>query len=151
MEILSNLHPKVVHFSVSMFVIYFVFELMGFILRKDYLYKSSYILLILGIVSAILSVLTGNQAYESVISSITKKEIYKLIEQHQDYANFTVWYFTALAFIRTYLLIKKKFFRKYQLIFVLLSFIAVIIVLLTAHYGGELVFKYGIGTKLFGK
>jgi len=151
MELLSNLHPKIVHFSVSLFVIYSVFEFLGFILKKDYLTKSSYILLILGMLSAILSVLTGNQAYESVINNITKNELYKLIERHQDYANVTVWYFTALIFVRTYLLIKKKFFRKYQLIFVLLSFIGVIIVLLTAHYGGELVFKYGIGTKLFGK
>ncbi|MEJ5351315.1 MAG: DUF2231 domain-containing protein [Melioribacteraceae bacterium] len=151
MELLSNLHPKIVHFSISLLVIYFIFELAGFMLKKEYLTKSSYILLIFGILSAILSVFTGNQAYQSVINNVTQNELINLIERHQDYATMTVWYFTFLFFVRTYLLIKKKFFRKYQLILVLLSFIGAIFILLTAHFGGELVFKYGLGTKLFGK
>lgn len=153
MEFLSELHPKVVHFSISFFVLYFIFETSGVLLKKDYLVKSAFIILILGLVSSLLSVLTGNQAYETAkLLFINDPDFYNyLISRHELFATISLWYFTAIFFIRTYLIIKKKFIRNYQFVFIILSLIGVIIILFTSYYGGELVFKYGIGTNLFGK
>ncbi|MEG8947498.1 DUF2231 domain-containing protein [Rosettibacter firmus] len=153
MELLSNFHPKVVHFSISLFVIYFVFDLSGFVFKKEYLQKSAFVLLIIGVISSILSVLSGHQAFETFKNNFQNNlsMYYDLIELHEDYATITVWYFSALLLLRIYLSLKKKLTKKYQIVFLLFSFIGVILILMTAYYGGELVFEYGIGTKLFGK
>ncbi len=153
MELLSNLHPKIVHFSISLFVIYFIFEFSGLIFNKDYLQKSALLLLIFGIIFLIFSVLTGNQAFEVFKNNYPDKFSFynHLIKEHETYATISVWYNSLVLFFRTYLILKKKFTRKYQFIFVLLSFIGAILILITARYGGRLVYEYGIGTQIFNK
>lgn len=153
MEFLSGLHPKVVHFSISFFVLYFIFESAGIILKKEYLIKSAYIILIFGIISSVFSVLTGNLAYQDA-KLFFGKDAHKynyLIEIHEQLATISLWYFTIVFFLRTYLTIKKKFSLIYQWTFVIFGFIGALLIVLTGYYGGQLVFDYGIGTKLFGK
>lgn len=152
MEILAELHNKIVHFPIAIFVLYFVFELIGTVFNKDYLLRAAFILLITGTLCAVLSVLTGNQAMYLTLNSISKEHfLNQFIERHENYATFSLWYFTAIMFFRIYLMTKKKFVGQYQVIFVLLSFIGAVLILITAYTGGILVYDFGIGTKLFGK
>ena len=122
----------------------------GTFFKKDAFTKSAYFVLILGIITALLAVLSGNQAHETVKHLISSGNIYvnKLIEQHEDYATLSLWYFTGLFFARTYLLIKKKFTVKFQYLFILLGLIGCVLIILTGYFGGALVFEHGIGTKL---
>jgi len=150
MEFLAQLHPKIIHFPIALFILYFLFETSGVLLKKEFLLKSSLIVLILAILFSVLSVLTGNQAYEVVRQRQTDAALYKdLIEQHELFATITLWYFFFIMFLRIYFLVKKKFVGKLQYLFILLGFIGSILIFLTGSYGGDLVFKYGIGTKLF--
>ena len=148
MEFLSGMHPRVVHFPIVLFLLYFVFETAGTILKKDFLSKSAYVILVLGIISTLASVLTGNQAFDIVKNILQNNtEKLQLIDRHENYATWTLWYFTGLFFYRTYLLIKKKWFLKYQILFIILGIIGCLLIVLTGFYGGDLVFKYGIGIK----
>ncbi|MCX7797835.1 MAG: hypothetical protein N2249_04340 [Melioribacter sp.] len=152
MEFLSEFHNKVVHFPLAIFVLYFLFEFAGVILSKNYLHQSALILLILGVLSSIFSVITGNQAKQLANNLISGKYLLiQLLEKHESYATVTIWYFTTLLFFRIYLITKKKFNYKYQILFVLLSFIGAVLILITGYTGGILVYDYGLGTKLFGK
>jgi uncharacterized membrane protein len=150
MEFLADLHPKVIHFPIAFFILYFLFETTGIILKRDYLTKSAFIVLILGLFFSLFSVLTGNQAHQAVKQVQIDAALYNdLIEQHELFATITLWYFVAVSVFRTYLLVNKKFVNRIRYIFIILGLVGSLLIYLTGTYGGELVFKYGIGTKLF--
>jgi uncharacterized membrane protein len=60
-----------------------------------------------------------------------------------------LWYFFAVLVLRVYLTVKKKFTGKTKYLFIVLGLIGSILIFLTGSYGGDLVFKYGIGIKIF--
>ncbi len=151
MEALSNLHPAVVHFPIAFFILYFIMETTGVILKKEYFTKAALFVLALGVLTSLIAVLTGNQAHEIVKSAMTvdHKNINDLIDQHEMFATLSLWYFTFLISIRIYLSIKNKFDYKYGYLFILLGAIGIVLIIYTSYYGGVLVFEHGIGTKLF--
>lgn len=150
MEFLAELHPKIIHFPIAFFVLYFLFETSGIILNKEYLSKSAFIVLALGVFFSLLSVLTGNQAHQVVKQVQIDAALYNdLIEQHELFATITLWYFLGVLIARAYLTIKKKFVDKLRYLFIFLGLIGSVLIYMTGSFGGELVFKYGIGTKLF--
>ena len=153
MEFLSWLHPRIIHFPIAFFILYFILETTGVLFKKDTFTKTAYFVLILGIVTALLAVLTGNQAHESVKNLIgnDNSAVNQLIEQHENYATLSLWYYTALFFLRTYVVIKKKFTVKVQHLFILLAIIGCVLIILTGYFGGALVFEHGIGTKILSK
>lgn len=150
MEFLAGLHPKVIHFPIAFFILYFIFETAGLVLKKEYLNKSAIIILALAVFFAVIAVLTGNQAHEMVKRIQIDTALYnEFIAKHELYSTITLWYFLALLIARTYLTVKKKFAGNVRYIFLLLGLIGSVLIYLTASFGGDLVFKYGIGTKLF--
>jgi uncharacterized membrane protein len=153
METLAELHPRIVHFPIALFIIYFVFEISGIMSKKDFLNKAAYIILILGIITALIAVMTGNQAQNAAKLILNGKisEISEAIEKHEEYATITLWYFTALFVLRTYLLIRKKFNINWKYVFIGLGLIGCYLIYITGYYGGELVFNYGIGIHLSAK
>ena len=152
MEFLAELHPRIVHFPIAFFILYFFLESSGIILKKDFLLKSALLILIIGIITALIAVLTGNQAQTAAKLLIkNSSEINELINLHEEYATITLFYFSALLILRSYLVIKKKFVGNVRYIFIALGLIGCYLIYTTGIHGGELVFKYGIGTKLLGK
>jgi uncharacterized membrane protein len=147
MELIAQLHPRLVHFPIAFFILYFFFEASGIILKKNFLSKSAHLILAIGVVCAIFAVLTGNQAATSVNSSLKNSEAIKIIDKHEFYATITLWYFFALLILRTYLVIKKRFNGNLKYLFILLGIIGCYFIYITGIHGGELVFKYGIGTE----
>ena len=142
MEELSRLHPFIVHFPITLFTIYFLFELFAVLLKKEYLSKGAHLILVIGIISAFGAMLTGNQAYTSL--KYWEPASLKIFNEHQTFANITTWYFFALLIVRTYLVIKKKFSIVYQIIIIVLAAVGIFFIFQTGYYGGELVNKFGI-------
>lgn len=152
MEILAELHPRIVHFPIAFFILYLFFETFGIFLKKDFLLKAAFLILVVGVLTALIAVLSGNQAQAAARLLFTNgSDLNKLIELHEDYATLTLFYFSAVLFLRTYLVIKKKFDGNLKFVFIILGLIGFYLIYTTGIHGGELVFKYGIGTKLFGK
>ncbi|MGQ9643271.1 MAG: DUF2231 domain-containing protein [Ignavibacterium sp.] len=135
MEFLSSLHIKIVHFPIALLFIYPFLELMSFFFKKEFFSFTSLVILIIGILSALLAVLTGNQAFNS-INNMTP-EIKSLFETHQFYANLTVWLFTAILFVRIYLQIKKKYSGLLKIILLIISFAGCYFIFQTGDYGGR--------------
>jgi len=146
MEFLAGLHPKVVHFPIALLLTYVLLELVGIVFRKEFYLKAAHLLLFLGVIGAIFAVLTGNQAHTAY--EYWSESSSKLFDEHQTFANLTVWYFTGLLVYRTYLVVKKKFssFTKYFIL--ALAFFGCYLVYQTAEYGGNLIKKFGVGTEL---
>ncbi len=152
MEFLAGLHPRLVHFLVTLFILYFFLESFGILLKKEYLMKTAYIILIIGVVMAIGAVLTGNQA-QDVAKQILESNyvnVSPFIDLHEEFATLTLWYFFAILLLRTYLMLKKKFSGNLKYVFVPLGLLGCYLIYVTGVYGGDLVFKFGIGTHLLG-
>lgn len=150
MEFLAGLHAKVIHFPIVLFIIYTLFEITGAFSKKDFFSKAAHIILFLGVLGAIAAVLTGNQAAALMSKWENQGAIIQLhaIGEHEDLANTTLWIFTGILVLRTFLTIKKKFTGYIKYIFVVLALIGCYFVYQTGEHGGKLVYKYGLGTDL---
>jgi len=150
MEFLAKIHPEVIHFPIAFLLGYALLEILGIILKKEFLSKTAHLLLFLGVLGMIAAVLTGNQA-KDVAHRISKTGIsisFKAINEHEDYANITLWFFAVLLVLRTMAVIKKRFIGIIKYSFIILSLIGSFLVYETGEHGGSLVYKRGIGTEL---
>lgn len=150
MNFLASLHPQVVHFPIAFFLGYALLEIIGVIFKKDFFSKAAYLFLFLGVLGAFAAVFTGNSAVDAA-KALSKKGVhiaFGAIEDHEDMANLTMWFFTGLLVLRTYFVLKKKFTGKIKLLFVLLALLGSFFVYRTGQLGGRLVYKHGIGTDL---
>lgn len=146
MEFLAELHPKIVHFPIALFITSFLFDVIELIFRKESFGRSAHLLLFLSVIGGFAAALSGNQAFAAYASWNDHSSA--LLEQHQLFANITIWFFTALLTLRTYLVLRKKYFTAAKYFIITLSLIGCYFVYQTSEYGGELVKKFGVGTEL---
>ena len=145
MEFLAELHPKIVHFPVVLLILYPFFELAHLLTKKDHYSKTGLAILILGVASALIAVLTGNEA--AVNWTNWSEQSKAVFSEHQTFANITMWYFSAILLFKIYLTIQKKSSKLIKVTITTLAFIGIIFVFLTSNYGGKLVFDHGIGVE----
>lgn len=139
MEFLANLHPKIVHFPIAFLTMYPLMDLLFLISKKDFYSKAAFLFLIIGLIGALLAVLSGNQAY--LASGNLDKGSLIIFNSHQTFANLTVWYFTGLLIIRVYFIVKQKLNFKIILMLFVLSLAGVYFALQAGNYGGKLAFS----------
>lgn len=149
MEILSRLHPLVIHFPIAFLFLYILFEVTNLFLKNIHLKKFSILILFFGVIGGIVAVLTGNQAFQLLATQnwLTQYHIY-IIEQHEYYASLTMWYFFAILVCEIYTFLKNKKEIRRQYLFVIFAIIGLYFLYQTAEIGGILVYKLGIGTDL---
>lgn len=149
MEILSRLHPLVIHFPIAFLFLYILFEVTNLFLKNIHLKKFSILILFFGVIGGIVAVLTGNQAFQLLATQnwLTQYHIY-IIEQHEYYASLTMWYFFAILVYQIYTFLKNKKEIRRQYLFVIFAIIGLYFLYQTAEIGGILVYKLGIGTDL---
>ena len=150
MEFLAGLHPKIVHFPIVLFLVYLILEIISAITKKEVFSKAAHITLFLGVITALLAVLTGHQAEEiaSKWDDAGATIPFKAIGEHKEFADLTLWYFAALLVLRTILVLKKKFTQTFKYIFIVFALVGSYFVYQVGEHGGKLVYKYGVGTDL---
>lgn len=150
MEFLAEFHPRVVHFPIAFLLGYVLCEIIGAISKKDFFSKAAHLLLFFGVLGALAAVITGNQAEEVAEKWEEQGAIipFGALNDHIYYATITLWYFTSLLVIRTFLVVKKKFTRVFSYIFVVLAIVGSYFIYEAGDHGGQLVFKHGLGTDL---
>jgi uncharacterized membrane protein len=145
MEFLAQFHPKVIHFPIAFLLVYLLLELIGAIFKKDFFSKTAHLFLLFGVLGALAAVLTGNQAENAFEGwNKTTKAIFEI---HETYANITLWFFTALLVIRTFIVVKKKFNDQSRYIICILAIIGAYFIFQTGEHGGRMVFQHGVGTQ----
>jgi uncharacterized membrane protein len=136
MEFLAEIHPKIVHFPLAFLLLYPLIELLYFVTRKEFYNKSAFLFLLIGVIGALLAVLSGNQAY-AMVSEWNPKSL-EIFNLHQTFANISIWYFTTLLALRFYLHSKKKLNRYLPVVIFILSLLGSYFVYQTGLYGGKL-------------
>ena len=150
MEFLGQLHPLVIHFPIVLFLLYALLEIVGVVFNKEEIQRGAFAILILGVIGALAAVLTGHQAEELAEKTISSAFRFpdEVLEEHEWFANLTIWYFFFVLILRTYLVVKKKFVGRIRYIFIIFALVGAFLVWSTAGEGGELVYKHGVGTEL---
>ena len=145
MEFFAQFHPKLIHFPIAFFLVYLLLELLGAIFKKDFFSKAAHLFLLFGVLGALAAVLTGNLA-ENAFEG-WNKTTKAIVETHSTYANITLWYFTSLMVLRTFIVLRKKFSNLFKYIFCVLALVGSYFVYQTGEYGGKMVFQHGVGTQ----
>ena len=146
MEFLAELHPKVVHFPIALLISSVLFDVIGLFSGKEFYHKSSHLLLFLGVLGAFAASVSGNQAFIAYL--FWNDSSRKVFENHEFFANVTIWYFALLLILRTFFVLKKKYISSIKYLIIVLSLAGCYFIFQTSEYGGELVKKFGIGTEL---
>jgi uncharacterized membrane protein len=138
-------HPRFVHFPIALLSTYVLLEIVGTVFKNDFFSKTAHLILFFGVLGAVAAVLTGQMAEEAF--EYWNKAASELMEAHETYATITVWYFSAILVLRTFLVLKKKFTNVFKYIFVVLAIAGAYFVIQTGDHGGRMVYEHGIGTQ----
>lgn len=144
---LADIHPKVVHFPIALLTTYSLLEIVGIVFKEEFISKSALLILCLGVVTAFFAVLTGNQAASDF--GFWNEKSNSLLNEHQTYATYLLWFSAIICGLRIFVVLKKKFTGIIKYIFILFALIIIFLVYETGMRGGDLVKKFGIGTDVF--
>jgi uncharacterized membrane protein len=135
MEFLANIHSKIIHFPIAFLILYPIMEILFTSTKKEFFNKAAFLFLIIGVTTALIAVLSGNQAFVMVKywSNLSRE----YFNSHQIFASITVWYFAILLVLRYYIFINDKLNRKIAIVFLLLSLLGTYFVFQTGYYGGK--------------
>ncbi|MGJ8661341.1 MAG: DUF2231 domain-containing protein [Bacteroidota bacterium] len=139
-----HLHALVIHFPIALLIAAFLAELLSLAIKKDFFRNTSYFLLILGTIGAIVAYSSGSYASEGMTDGIFEKPL----DLHEDAATITLWLAIFTTLFKTVMLFftEEKRWLKW-LGFMLFAFL-VTSVARTGYLGGQLVFKHGAGIEL---
>jgi uncharacterized membrane protein len=142
-EILPNLHPIFVHFTVALFLISTLLFIVGAKNKKyrKLIYSSAYVNLWLGFIITIITVIMGFYAYYTVAHDGPS---HAAMTDHRNWALITFIAF-SIPFIWSIINYRNKSHK--NIIFILLLIFASSTLLIAAYKGGEVVYRYGIGVK----
>ncbi|MGA2297847.1 MAG: DUF2231 domain-containing protein [FCB group bacterium] len=170
---LPGLHPFIIHFPVAFLLLAPFVILVGLIMREKRIYFSlaGVILMGIGTLFIFAANITGESASDAFEKSgqlpqyanskqVTPQEQQKLkaeikdaIEDHEDLAETIAIFFSILTAIYVIILIIPKIIKKletykfafiFNICFLILYFLCLIVMLNAAHQGGLLVHKFGV-------
>jgi uncharacterized membrane protein len=146
---LSHIHPMLVHFPIVFFitatVIFLVTALRaGNLAARDCLPLTGAGALVIGLLMAYFAAFFGDVALDAAIA---KGFALAPLERHEDMALATLTFFSLLAVVLLAAIWKKiSLERNRAWYFFAATAVGIVLLLITAYYGGELV--YGIGVNV---
>lgn len=138
------MHAMIVHFPIALLLVGFLFEMIGFFLKKSIFSQASFYLLILAAASAITAYLTGDAAGDGMEGGSLKKAM----DLHEQAAVITLWLTIAAAATRSAWELFRQKIWWLRIIAMVLFATAAIGVGRTGYLGGQLVFKHAAGVEL---
>lgn len=139
LEALQPLHPKLVHFPIALLCVAFVSELFSIFLKNEKFHQTSIHLYLF--CALIIPFTLGSGLWEQMRFNLD----HPLIREHKLFA----LCLTGILMISLPILkiIHKKNATLYRKVFLFFLVLSTAIVLLTAHFGGNIVYGYGIGVQ----
>ena len=139
MEVIPNWHPIFVHFTVALLSISALLYLAGLTLKKPHLLIAARWNLWIGAVITIGTVIAGLDAYNNVAHDSAS---HAAMTDHKQWALVTAAIFITLAAWSVW---KHRGAKTVRPVFVALILVASILLGITGHKGGEVVYRHGTG------
>ena len=135
------IHPMVVHFPIALLLASLLFDLLALRWREEECRATSLSLLALGVLAAVVALLTGHLAEEAVEHSGTIPK--QAIETHEELAFAAFWVFAGLLGVK--MLSYWGWMRERALLVLFIGVGGAVLLLVASYYGGGLVYRYGAG------
>ena len=135
------IHPMVVHFPIAFLLASLLFDLIALRWRGQECRATSLSLLALGVLAALVALLTGHLAEEAVEHSGTIPK--QAIDTHEELAFAAFWVFAGLLGVK--LLSYWGWMRERALFVLFIGVGGSVLLLVASYYGGDLVYRYGAG------
>ena len=139
---MENIHPMTIHFTIALFLVAVLFEILGKFMSKPDLRIVGHWNLLLAFFSAGVSVITGLKA-ESVVPH--SGQVHEMMEKHE-LLGITVLIIIFLMNVYN-LFLKKRLSPKFESLYFALAIAGVIAISVGSYFGGEMVFRYGVGVQ----
>ncbi|MBI5475026.1 MAG: DUF2231 domain-containing protein [Ignavibacteriae bacterium] len=136
---MPNIHPLIVHFPIALLTISFIFDVIGMLTGKKEFTMSAWWMLLIGTISVAAAIASGLSAAGGLESSSQAREH---IENHQEAALVVAGVF---AFLLLWRVANKTRVPDRRWLYLVLSVVGLVAVWVTALYGGELVYEFGVG------
>jgi uncharacterized membrane protein len=146
-DFLGPFHPQITHFPIVLIIVSLLFEVVGRLTDLDWWRKAAFVLLLFGVLGAGAAVLSGNAAEEGAeVRHVPEAAI----EAHEEAAYLTLWLGLGAVLARLVAGRVKKARALAGGIALALQLAAAVVVGVTGHRGGELVFRHGAGVQFQG-
>ena len=142
---MAELHPPIVHFAIALTIMGVIFDLLGFMLKKETLKHAGFWTFIVGVAAVWGAMLSGEAAEELVEKFVENTKIEEIFETHEELGKILPWIFTGLGLFRIYLYIKEN--SKLTIIYLIVAFIGIGLIGYQGRLGGKMVYDYGVGVK----
>jgi len=150
MESFGALHPQIVHTPIVMLIFSALFAIVGRLMDRDWLRKTSVILLVFGFLGAFAAVRSGTITHETPEKKQGVPE--HDIDAHEEMAQMTLWVSgAALVAVAAASRMTGGAANALAGLALLLQIAAAILVGITGYRGGHLVFDHGAGVRIGGK
>jgi len=137
-------HPQIVHFPIALLLCAMLSELISYKMQREFWEKVTLFLMGLGVVSALAAVLSGDAAADKVEKAAG---IAALISQHRQAALWVLGLFSIIWIIKVVLYHFRIDRLQYRLILTLLMVLGAFQIYQAGHFGGNLVYRHGIGVQ----
>lgn len=137
------IHPATVHFPVALLPMAFLLELIGHLGNRSELRKAALWLLIIGVMTAWLAVLTGYLAQEHASQTVTDSRGLELLSLHANMSYFTAALWSGILLFRIYL--ERPDTHRWSRLFLAFALLGTLSVSFTSYLGGRMVYEFGAG------
>lgn len=137
-------HPVIVHFPIALLSVVIFTELMSYFWQKEFFVKATLFLLIVGCVTAVLSLYSGENAADAVNGW---REVEGLLEQHEQNAKLSLLFYLIGLAIKLTLHFKKQSRHKLRMAAIPFLLLGMLFLHQTGVLGGKLVYEKGVGVK----
>lgn len=139
---MPNPHPAVIHFPIALLSIAVVFEILARFLRREDFSRLGWWMQLSGTIGLALAALTGILAQDTVTISPIARPYF---EMHQQMTFAASGLFAVLLFWR--IASRSRIPARYAGIYLALLVCGVAVLWAGAWYGGEMVYRFGVGLK----
>ena len=135
-------HPQVVHFTIALFSIYVLFEILGVLTSRQSFRLAAWLNLLFAGAAAVVTVLTGLLAANNVGHN---DAAHKIMEQHETIGFIVLGIILLLVVWRV--LLKGKLPGKLLWLYIVVALVGVGTMFFGAWLGGEMVYIHGVAVK----
>jgi len=136
------IHPILVHFTIALFSLSVLFDILGKLTKKEGFHAAAWFNLLFGSLSVIATVIFGKIAESGAPHTDTGHE---LIEIHETIGFIVMGIILILAIWR--IILKGKLPLKGLVIYLVVAVLGVGLMFVGGYYGGEMVYTHGYGVK----
>lgn len=137
-------HPQVIHFPIALLSVAVFTELCSYFIAKDFLRKTTLLLVSIGVVTAFIAVQTGETDAEKVKSI---QEIQYLLNQHESAGEWVLRIFGFTLLLKWALILSKKNWASVRIIITFFMLAGFLKLYEAGNFGGILVFEKGVGVQ----